>query len=75
MDRGLVAYAQLIGCSRYLCILLLDCNDGWDQWEISVCAYCTLWQHIILVELALLALCSWSISHRRIGVLAVAWTG
>ena len=32
MGGRLVAYAQLIGCSRYLCILLLDCNDGWDQW-------------------------------------------
>ena len=72
MDRGLVAYAQLIGCSRYLRILLLGSNDVWDQWEISVCAYCILWQQVILVELALIALCSWSITHRQIGVLAVA---
>ena len=75
MDRGLVADAQLIGCSRYLRILLLGSNDGWDWWEMSVCAYCTLRQHIILVELASFALCSWSITHRRIGVLVVMWAG
>ena len=28
--KYIVAYAQLIGCSRYLCILLLGSNDGWD---------------------------------------------
>ena len=40
MDGRLVAYAQLIGCSRYLCILLLDCNDVND--DICMCILHTL---------------------------------